>query len=624
MSDYEYDTAVKDSGFARDLALSDDHNDGFEQYKHHARMLSLDKTYDVGDIQRFVKSLGNISVDEDRALVLEPKYDGVALSCVFEYGKFRRAVTRGNGDVGDDITRNVESLGIPRLIRQLEDIPYVEIRGEIYMTFNEFERINAERLDQGLTTYANPRNLTSGTVKLLDSSESKLRKLSVVFHGMGHPFPKSLLISRQTQLYASFQSWGLQTHREFWYSSLRLEDIKQVIDNFEGHRKNYNFPTDGVVVKLNDVACQESLGDGTRSPRWAMAYKYKPENASTILRDITLQIGRTGVVTPVAELVPVELDGSVISRATLHNADEISRKDIRIGDTVIIEKAGEIIPQILRVDLTQRPSSAVKVDFHDLGASRGLKLVKKPGEVAWRVEGHDNREMRIAALMHAVSKHCLDIDGMGEAIVSQLYDLGFVKTPADIYLLSRDNLLRLNSFSEKSSSNLLAAIDKSRRTDAWRALHALGISHVGIQTAKDICTGFDINRFLSGDLDCEIASLTGIGKVVTESIVSYFGNDDNLINAKALFSELHFPRSDDVTAKPLDGKIVVITGSLPTLSRDKATELIERLGGRVSGSVSSKTSFVLVGDNAGSKLEKAKNLGVLIRNEEYLLSLSPR
>lgn len=619
MSDYEYDIAAKAAG-EQPLSSSDDHLPGFVQCQHSERMLSLEKTYDLADITRFVNRL---AIDRAKyGLVVEPKYDGVAIACVYENGSFVRAVTRGNGDKGDNVTRNVTALSFPRVIPDLVECPVAELRGEIYMTYPEFERINAERSAMGESLYANPRNLTSGTVKQLDPAVAAQRRLSIVFHGVSFATAVALNFIRQTDVYAWFKANAFPTHTLCLPTVADATALAQTISNFNVTRRSYNFPTDGAVVKINDCRYQRDLGNGNRAPKWAIAFKYEPERATTHLRDIALQVGRTGVITPVAELDPVELDGSTVSRATLHNADDIMRKDIRIGDTVIIEKAGEIIPQIVRVDTTQRPSHSIAFDFKAYAESKGLIVTRREGEVAWRVADMSSAAVTLRGLKHAVSKPCLDIDGMGEAVLQQLFDRQYINTPADIYDLTHEQLMSLDSFGEKSAANLLTAIADSRRVEAWRALHSLGIPHIGAQTAKDVMAVLSVAD-LFYDLSLErVAAVPGLGIVAANALVTYFADDANSAQARRLFNALAIiPAVQQPHNQVLAGKVVVITGTLPTLSRGDATALVERNGGRVSGSVSKNTSFVLVGEDAGSKLAKATSLNIPVLGEEDFLDM---
>ena len=464
-----------------ELGIGDDRSEGFQQRDHREPMLSLDNTYNKADFDAFGERLRKALGETLLEFIVEPKVDGVAVSLTYEKGKFVHAVTRGNGSRGDDVTHNVGLITtIPRQLRNAPD--FLEIRGEIYMELVEFQRLNREREAAGETLYANPRNLAAGTIKLLDHHEAARRRLSIVCYGLGacEPAIFSTLHDFKNQL----QQWGFPVRHDLPVQS-GLEATWDAIQKIDTLRRDYPFPTDGAVVKLNRLADQQRTGTTSKFPHWAVAFKFPPDQAETRLKAISMQVGRTGVITPVAELEPVLLAGTTVSRATLHNADEIKRKDIREGDTVRLQKAGEIIPQILQVVLEKRPVDTVSFDFEARLQELGLDAIREGDEAAYKLRA-PSREMKIRRLMYFASKHCLDIEGVGEALATQLIDRQLVASPTDIFSLRAEAWATLESFGEKSVENILNGVAEARERELWRAINALGIPQVGIETAKDL------------------------------------------------------------------------------------------------------------------------------------------
>ena len=493
ISDFEFDKLVDQLAdlerefpmFAGpDLGIGDDKSEGFQQADHKAPMLSLDNTYDEADFRAFgdrlYKALGGTGLE----FIVEPKVDGVAVSLTFEKGQFVRAVTRGNGARGDDVTANVSLIReIPRTLKGAPDL--LEVRGEIYMELAEFQRLNQLREAEGEPLYANPRNLAAGTVKLLDGEEARKRRLSIVCYGLGACEPASAFASLKDFKH-KLKAWGFPIRDDI--------DVQQGVDNawkaiqqLDVLRRDLPFPTDGAVVKVNRLEDQRRAGTTSKFPHWAVAFKFPPDQAETILRKISMQVGRTGAITPVAELDPVLLAGSTVARATLHNADEIARKDIREGDTVRIQKAGEIIPQVLGVVLEKRPADAQPFDFEARLKELGLDATRDGEEAAYKLRT-PSRDMKVRRLTYFASKHCLDIDGLGDALASKLVDLGIVDSPTDIFSLGLEDWRKIEKFADKSVENILKGIAASKKMEPWRALNALGIPQVGTETAKDLIT----------------------------------------------------------------------------------------------------------------------------------------
>jgi DNA ligase (NAD+) len=616
-----------------DLGIGDDKSEGFQQADHKAPMLSLDNTYDEADFRAFgdrlYKALGGTGLE----FIVEPKVDGVAVSLTFEKGKFVRAVTRGNGARGDDVTANVSLIReIPRSLKGAPDL--LEVRGEIYMELAEFQRLNQLREAEGEPLYANPRNLAAGTVKLLDGEEARKRRLSIVCYGLGACEPATAFATLK-EFKNKLKAWGFPIRDDI--------DVQQGVDaawkaiqQLDVLRRDLPFPTDGAVVKVNRLEDQRRAGTTSKFPHWAVAFKFPPDQAETILRKISMQVGRTGAITPVAELDPVLLAGSTVARATLHNADEIARKDIREGDTVRIQKAGEIIPQVLGVVLEKRPDEAQPFDFEGRLKELGLDAARDGEEAAYKLRA-PSRDMKVRRLVHFASKQCLDIDGLGDAVAEQLVDLKLVDVPVDALAITPAQWRMLEGFKDKSVDNMMTGLEQAKQRELWRAIHALGIPNVGMQTAKDLARHFKSMDALEaaqpGDLLLTKIGkkggvsyesvISGVGVEVSESILSFFSDPNHRDWVKAMraagLNLVEAAAAGSVAG--VAGKTFVLTGTLPTLGRDEARDLIEKAGGKVSGSVSKKTDYVVAGEEAGSKLTKAQELGVAILDEASLRAL---
>ncbi|NBV79826.1 MAG: NAD-dependent DNA ligase LigA [Verrucomicrobia bacterium] len=642
ISDFEFDKLVDqladlerqfpaDAG--PDLGIGDDKSEGFQQADHRAPMLSLDNTYDEADFrafgERLYKALGGSGLE----FIVEPKVDGVAVSLTFEKGRFVRAVTRGNGARGDDVTANVSLIrSIPRTLSGAPDL--LEVRGEIYMELVEFQRLNREREAAGEPLYANPRNLAAGTVKLLDAEEAKRRQLSIVCYGLGACEPANAFATLK-EFKQQLAAWGFPIRDDIAVQQ-GIDAAWQAIQQLDVLRRDLPFPTDGAVVKVNRLEDQRRAGTTSKFPHWAVAFKFPPDQAETVLRSISMQVGRTGAITPVAELDPVLLAGSTVARATLHNADEIARKDIREGDTVRIQKAGEIIPQVLSVVVAKRPADSQPFNFEARLKELGLDAVRVGDEAAYKLRA-PSRDMKIRRLVHFASKQCLDIDGLGDAVAEQLIDLGLVDAPVDALKLNRGEWMMLEGFKEKSVDNMVAGLAQAKQRELWRAIHALGIPNVGMQTAKDLARHFQSMDALEAAKPSDLlhtkvgkkggvsyeSVISGVGVEVSESILSFFSDPNHRDWVQAMRSAgLNLiEAASAATVAGVAGKTFVLTGTLPTLGRDEARDLIEKAGGKVSGSVSKKTDYVVAGEEAGSKLTKAQELGVAVIDEAALRAL---
>jgi DNA ligase (NAD+) len=605
------------------LEVGDDRLDSFQSHNHAEVMLSLDNTYDQSEFFDFDKRLKKILDEDCLTYVVEPKIDGVAVSLSYEKGKLQRAVTRGNGVQGDIITQNLLHLGeLPREIIS-EQIPdFIEIRGEIYMEHDEFLRINQEREESGEPLYANPRNLAAGTVKLLDPKEAKQRKLKIVLYGLGACQPNDYF-QTQTSFHEALKDWSFPVV-EFVKTVTSAEKAWSEICQLDELRHGYAYPTDGAVIKLDSRDGQEIAGRTAKAPRWAIAYKFESERQVTTLEDIILQVGRTGAITPVACLQPVQLAGTLVSRASLHNADEIQRKDIRIGDCVIVEKAGEIIPQVVEVVMGKRPESLSPFTFPDNCPTCENQLSRTEGEAAWRCPNQNCPDQLKGRIEYFASRGCLDIENLGEAVVGQLVDSHLVTSLDDLYRLDSSQLLALEGFADKSANNLIDAIDRSKTQDFWRILCGLGIKHVGTSASKDLARTFsDWRQLVEASLE-DFTAIDGIGDIMAESLFEFFQNPLNLSILESMESlgvVLKNELGEVGLSTPWAGVTFVLTGALEKFSRQDATLQIEGLGGKVSSSVSKKTSYVVAGPGAGSKLNKAESLDIAVLNEDQFLAL---
>ncbi len=610
--------------------VGDDRLDGFVTYRHRQPMQSLDNTYSEEELRAFHQRLVKLFGREDLAYVVEPKIDGLAVSVTYEKGKLVRAVTRGNGVEGDDITANARTIySLPGELKAGPNTPVpevIEIRGEIFMTLAEFQRINQAREEAGEALYANPRNLAAGTIKQLDPKEVAQRKMEIVLYGVGISEPR--VAEAQKQCHELVKHWGLPSVERYWQAQ-GIDAVWAAVRELDQLRHSFAYGTDGAVVKLDDFRLQREAGSTAKAPRWAIAYKFEPERAETRINSITVQVGRTGVLTPVAELEPVLLAGSTVARATLHNKDEIARKDIRPGDYVLVEKAGEVIPAVIEVNLQRRTPECQPYEFPAQCPVCRTAVVQLEGEVAMRCPNLSCPAQVRRRLTHFVSKAALDIDGLGLAMIDDLVERGWVKELPDLFKLRREDLLTMGKSVGKSTDNLLVAIEKAKACELWRLIHGLGIPHVGVSASKDLAAHFQsIEKLAAAQLENFIANkasvISGIGETMARAIVGFFSDANNQVLIAEL---LRIGVQPQVPTKPVGastvfvGKTFVLTGTLPTMSRDEAGAKIEAAGGKVSGSVSKKTSYVLAGAEAGSKLDKAKELGVPVIDEAELVRM---
>ena len=638
----------------------------FEQASHLIPMLSLDNTYSEAEVKNFYARIQRLLPDEKIPVVIEPKVDGVAVSLIYENGKLRQASTRGDGNVGDNITQNIRTIrSVPERLR--DGAPkLLEVRGEVYMDRKGFEKLNDDRREQGLPLFANPRNASAGSLKQLDPAIVAKRPLGVVLYGTGAT--DGLDVELHSEIFPLLKKLGLPVTERWWVAE-SVDEILDAIHELDGIRHKFAYQTDGAVVKVNSFAQRERLGFTAKSPRWAIAYKYAAERVQTRLKDIIIQVGRTGILTPVAVLEPVLVSGSTVGRATLHNEDEIKRKDIRIGDMVVIEKAGEVIPAVVEVVKSKRPRSAKPFHFSEHIHAKcpvcGSPIRRDPEFVAWRCENLHCPAQTTRRVEFFAARGALDIESVGGIVADKLVERGLVREPLDVFELSLEQLPKLNLGTEdaprvlgdKNATKAIHAIERARTLPLSRWLFALAIPDVGKTTATQLArfheqiddvaesrllrdvvayhekdkkdekdriakrlmeAGFAKHSKSKAAKDTGI--VTEVGPVVAQSVLDFFASATGKKILRRMKELGIQPKSEKVTAKkaaelPLSGKTFVLTGTLPSMTRDEAREEIEALGGHVTGSVSKKTDYLLAGAEPGSKFDKAKELGVPIIDE---------
>lgn len=603
---------------------------GFRKVAHAVPMLSLGNAFDDEDVLDFLQRMRRFLNLPDNAqipVVAEPKLDGLSLSLRYEKGKLVHALTRGDGTVGEDVTENARTIkDVPETLKG-NPPEVLEVRGEVFMHRDDFLKLNAVQEAAGKQQFANPRNAAAGSMRQLDSAITAARPLRFAGYAWGEisaPIAKTLWEAR-----AALKSFGftLNTPVKFCDSA---EEILAYYQDILSQRADLPFDIDGVVYKVNDLALQEKLGFVARAPRWAIAHKFPAEQALTRLKDITIQVGRTGALTPVAELEPINVGGVMVSRATLHNEDEIKRKDVRVGDMVWLQRAGDVIPQILGIKDDGKHGSRKEFQFPHTCPVCGAEAVRPEGEAVRRcTNGLSCPAQALEHLIHFVSRGAADIAGLGERTLAEFFELGWVKTPADIFKLEKyeTELLAREGWKEKSVSNLFAAINHARHMPLARFIYALGIRQIGETTAKLLARTFGSWQNLyqltqSPDALAELTNLDGIGASMAEDMIAFFHEKHNQKVLAALTQEIQVQDdAHEVADSAISGKTMVFTGTLPTLSRDAAKAMAERAGAKVASSVSAKTDYVVAGEDAGSKLKKATELGVKVISESEFLAL---
>lgn len=594
----------------------------FAQVRHAVPMMSLANTYSKDELLEFDLRIGKLLAGERWTYVLEPKIDGLAVSLRYVDGVLECGSTRGDGTTGDDITANLRTIrSIPLRLACGNAPRVVEVRGEVYMPVKGFAELNRAREEAGEEPFANPRNAAAGSLKLLDPAQVATRPLDAIFYAAGQLDGRDF--ATHSELVAFLANAGLRTPPHFQKCG-SIKEVIERLDELDRVRRGLPFQTDGGVIKVEQRALYDRLGSTAKSPRWAVAYKYEPERVETRLRDIIVQVGRTGVLTPVADLEPVHVAGSEVRRATLHNLEEIRRKDIRIGDVVIVEKAGEVIPAVTGVVAAKRPAGLLPYEMRkDCPVCAG-PVTRREGEVAHRCENLQCPAQIKNWIRHYAQRGAMDIEGLGEALIDQLVDSGLVKTPADLYKLTVQQLAGLERMAEKSGGNIIAGIAASRSRDMWRVLFGLGIRHVGARSAQTLEEHFDsVEAVRNADVK-RLSSVPDVGPVIAASIADFFRDERNAGLLRALDAagvNLRRMAESHAAKGPLAGMTFVITGTIEGMTREEVSDLIRKNGGVVSGSVSAKTGYLVAGDEAGSKLDKAKKLGVKVIDKAGLLNL---
>ncbi|MEX1012588.1 MAG: NAD-dependent DNA ligase LigA [Waddliaceae bacterium] len=584
---------------------------GFQTVPHQYPMLSLANTYSMEEVEDFVKRVERLSGGKELAFCSELKMDGIAISATYEKGVFVRGLTRGDGKRGDDITANLRTIrSLPLML--FGDVPdLLEVRGEVFMPILAFEELNEERERLEMPLFANPRNSAAGTLKLLDPRKVAERKLDVVFYAVSDgPW------SSQYETHEKLRSLGLPTLHEHRLCH-SMEEIEAFVKDIENLRSQLPFQIDGIVIKVDEIKEQKRMGVTGKNPRWAVAYKFAAEKVKTRVKSITVQVGRTGALTPVANLEPVFLAGSTISRATLHNEDEVKRKDIREGDLVTIEKGGDVIPKVLSVDLNKRAANTVPWEMPSRCPSCDTPVVRGI-EVAVRCPNPKCPEQHLRQLIYFASKRAMDIEHLGEKVVAQLFEKGYVKRVSDFFALSAQDLATLEGFKEKSVQNVLKSIEHAKRAPLSRLIMGLGIKYVGSETADLLARKFGSFESLKNAAYDQFISINGVGEKVANSLCEFFAQDENLHELERMEALGVLPPEVEVqsySGHPFEEKTFVLTGTLEAFTRPEAAKLIKDRGGKVTGSVSKKTDFLLAGESPGSKLDKATKLGVTVINE---------
>ncbi|MBL69678.1 MAG: DNA ligase (NAD(+)) LigA [Verrucomicrobiales bacterium] len=621
----------------------------FPEHRHMVPMMSLDNTYSFEELADFLQRVEKLLPEAELDWTIEPKIDGLAVSLRYEDGVLAVGATRGDGVTGDDITGNLKTIrSLPLRLGESNalvearrragetspastrfhegvSVPKIlEVRGEVFMSRTGFAALNEKRKAEGEEPFANPRNAAAGSLKMLDPRVVAGRPLGVFLYGLGEVSADAEVPGTQVEVLDWLDELGFPTTEMIW-TGCTLDDLVASINELDTARHDMDCETDGAVIKLNPMALREQCGATAKAPRWAIAYKYAAEQAETVLKDITIQVGRTGALTPVAELEPVLVAGSTVARATLHNEEELTRKDIRVGDTVVIEKAGEIIPAVVRVVAGRRPKDTEPFVLPKVCPECGSQATKDEGEVVWRCPNPDCPAQVRGRLEHWCARGAMDVEGGGEVLVRQLVEHGLALDVGELYKLSVAEVAGLERMAEKSAQNFIDGLEASKDRDLWRLVFGLGILHVGAGVAKALCRRFKTMDELMDASERELVAIDDVGEVIARSVHGWFSEPDNRalvqrLRKVGLNLESSLYRSE-AAAGPLEGKTLVLTGTLPTLKRHEAAAHIEAAGGKVAGSVSKKTDYVVAGEAAGSKLEKAGKLGVAVIDEAELLRL---
>ncbi|MCH1964809.1 NAD-dependent DNA ligase LigA [Paraclostridium sordellii] len=631
ISDFEYDSLMKELMKIEtehpELKREDSPStrvggkplDKFNQVTHKIPMLSLSNAYSAQDLRDFDKRVRE-SVNKDVEYVVEFKIDGLSVGLTYVDGVFKTGATRGNGVIGEDITQNLKT--VKTIPLKIDDKEEIIVRGEVYISKENFEKINEQQEENGLQLFANPRNLAAGTLRQLDSKLTAKRPLDIFIFNLEYMQNEKFKTHSQSLEYLS--NLGFKVSPNFKICKT-IEDVIEHIEYWTVNRSDLSFEIDGMVIKVNDLEEREQMGYTAKSPRWAIAYKFPAEQKKTKLKDIIVEVGRTGTITPTAILEPVRLAGTVVARATLHNEDYINEKDIRVGDTVLVQKAGDIIPQVVEVIKEDRTGDEIKFHMPEKCPVCHEPTVRLEGEAAVKCINMSCPAQIRRGIIHFASRDAMNIDGLGESIISLLLDNKIIKDVADLYYIKKEDIVNLERLGEKSATNLINAIEKSKNNDLYRLINGLGIKYIGVKGAKVLAKSFkSLDDIINSSIE-ELTNLEEFGEVMADSVVEFFNEDKNIVVINKLkevgVNTLSSNSEDNGLANIFDKMKIVLTGTLPTLKRNDAKELIEARGGKATSSVSKSTTFVLAGEEAGSKLTKANELGVTVIDEAKFLEL---
>lgn len=632
ISDYEYDKLIKELIELEEENPQYKREDSpaqrvggkplskFNQVIHKMPMLSLSNAYSENDLREFdrkTREISNINIE----YVVEFKIDGLSVGLTYKDGKFVQGATRGDGVLGEDVTQNLKT--IKTIPLKLIEKDTLGVRGEVYIPRKQFEKLNEKQEEQGLSLFANPRNAAAGSLRQLDSKITSQRPLNIFIFNLEYIDNKEFKTHSESLEYLTNLGFTVSPNYEVCKS---IDEVIDYIKYWTDNRQNLDFDIDGMVIKVNNLSQREEMGYTAKSPRWAIAYKFPAERKETKVKDIIVEVGRTGTITPTAILEPVRLAGSTVSRATLHNADYVREKDIKIGDTVIVQKAGDIIPQVVEVVFEKRTGDENEFKMPEVCPVCGEPTMRVEGEAAVKCINMLCPAQIRRGIIHFVSRDAMNIEGLGESIVSLLLNQNIIKDVADLYYIKKDQLINLERMGDKSAQNLINSIEKSKNNDLSRLIHGLGIKFIGSKGAKILANNFkDIDNISKSNID-DLINLDEFGKTMAESVVEFFKEEKNLniikklkdvgVNTKSLKVE------ENDLVKVFEGMKIVITGTLPTLKRNDAKDIIEKLGAKATSSVSKSTTFVLAGEEAGSKLEKANDLGIKVIDEEKFIELT--
>ena len=593
--------------------------DKFEQIVHKIPMLSLSNAYSAKDLKDFDKRVNDI-INEDVEYVVEFKIDGLSVGLTYDNKEFEKGATRGDGVIGEDISKNLMTIkSIPLIINNNDEII---VRGEVYISKENFKKINEYQEEQGLQLYANPRNLAAGSLRQLDSKLTAKRPLDIFVFNL--EYGENLEFKTHSESLEFLANLGFSVSPNYKVCK-NIQEVIEHIEYWTENRDKLDFEIDGMVIKVNDIKQRESMGYTAKSPRWAIAYKFPAEKKKTKILDIIVEVGRTGTITPTAVLEPVRLAGTSVSRATLHNEDYIREKDIRINDTVLVQKAGDIIPQVIEVIKDERTGNEIKFNMPNKCPVCFEDTVRLDGESAVKCINISCKAQIRRGIIHFASRDAMNIDGLGESIITLLLNEKIIKDIADLYSIKKEDIVNLERMGEKSATNLINSINKSKENDLWRLINGLGIKFIGIKGAKILSDNFkSLDSIIEANLD-ELINLEEFGEIMANSVIEFFKEDKNInvINKlkKANINTLKIESEDNNTDKIFEGMKIVLTGTLQTLKRNDAKEMIESKGGKATSSVSKSTNFVLAGEEAGSKLTKANELGITIIDENQFIEI---